>query len=168
MGQSPFYYWLWRYLCAVMKRVWIVALVVCLWGCRGEAPTESVEPVTEPADSAVYGVGGEFGMSTFSLITAGGDTISVTRADSLGREGVIFGDAAPDDHYVMVVDRDQEALVRAVNLTELEKFLVSDYSVANAVVVARGDTLTIAHLSNDSLVVDAGDGRMIRVTRAAE
>lgn len=68
----------------------------------------------------------------------------------------------------MVVDKEQESLVRAVNLTELEKFVGEDYSVANGIVVARGDTLKIVHLSNDSLVVDAGDGRLVRVTRAVQ
>ena len=151
-----------------MRKIWIVVVALCLLGCRGEVATEIGEPEQVVTDSAIYGMGGDFGMSTFSLITDEGDTIAVTRTDSLGRDGIIIGDAEPDDRYVMLTDVGRETLVRAINLTQLEKFVGDGCKVANCVVTLGDDTLEIVYLDTDSLVYATSDGRLVRVTRAVQ
>ena len=93
-------------------------------------PAET-EVADQIPDSTLYGVGGEFGMSTFTLITEKGDTLNVTRTAL--------------DGTAMTTRDNGEAIGVLINLTELER-KVKKFDVVNGHVVAEGDTLQLDKL----------------------
>lgn len=93
-------------------------------------------------DSTLYGVGGEFGMSTFTLITDKGDTLNVTRTALDGTDGKVYGSLREGDRYAMTARDNGEAIGVLINLTELER-KVKEFDVVNGHVVVAGDTLQL-------------------------
>lgn len=149
----------------------LMTVMVFLSGCK-DRPRTSAEPaapdsdkVAEPVagvrDTTLYGEAGDFGMSTFCLITDEGDTVSVTRDSESGEEGVIYGDAQPGDRFGLLTREHGEALLSAINLTQLERF-TKDFKLLNGrVILSSGshpDTVSIVSLDNDSLIVNGKEG----------
>lgn len=112
----------------------------------------SLDTISQDNDRTLYGRAGEFGMSTFSLITEDGDTLYLTRTRSDGTEAVIVGSLREGDRYAMTVCDDGEAIERVVNLTQLERRL-NQYKIINARVVRERDTLNILRLTDDTLEI---------------
>lgn len=123
-------------------------------GCGKKVPQEvqpdevndvRVEAADQVPDSTLYGVGGEFGMSTFTLVADKGDTLYVTRTAMDGTDGKIYGSLREGDRYAMTTRDGGEAIGVLINLTELEK-KVKDFDVVNGHVLAEGDTLQLDKL----------------------
>lgn len=116
-------------------------------------------------DSTLYGRCGEAGMSTFCLITDRGDTLLLTRTGADGRYGQIFGDVNEGDRFALTLNAADSSVVRAINLSELNRF-TGQYTIYNAQLVLRqgerSDTVNIAWLDADSLVVSYAGGRRVR------
>lgn len=144
----------------------VLSVFLLLAGCN-QKPVRQATPVerdsdtvavqsVEEKDSTLFGVAGDFGMSTFCLITDKGDTILVTRDSESGKDGIIYGDAQPGDRYSMITCDHGEALSSAINLTQLERF-TKDYKINNGHLIlspaSTPDTVQIKFLSDDSLVV---------------
>ena len=113
--------------------------------------------VTAATDSTWYGVAGECGMSTFCLITEKGDTMYVTRDSEDGRYGEIYGDLNEGDRFSMTTCDDNMALVAAINLSQVARF-VKEYEVKNGHLVlpvsgGKKDTVHIESLDDKGLVV---------------
>ncbi len=104
-----------------------------------------VEAADQVPDSTRYGVGGEFGMSTFTLVADKGDTLYVTRTAMDGTDGKIYGSLREGDRYAMTTRDGGEAIGVLINLTELEK-KVKDFDVVNGHVLVKGDTLQLDKL----------------------
>ena len=107
-----------------------------------ERLTKDIHPQNS---STLYGVGGEFGMSTFTLITEKGDTLNVTRTALDGTDGEVYGSLREGDRYAMTTRDNGEAIGVLINLTELER-KVKKFDVVNGHVVAEGDTLQLDKL----------------------
>lgn len=124
--------------------------------------TNAPHKVIAERDSTLYGEAGDFGMSTFSLVTDGGDSLLLTRTSEDGRDGQIFGDAQPGDRYAVIATADREALVTAINLTQLRRF-TKDYKIVNGRLIltpeSHPDEVQILYLDNDSLVVKGREGK---------
>lgn len=127
-------------------------------------PADTIDTVvvdTLPVDQAFYGVAGDFGMSSFVLITDQGDTIEVTRTADDGTEGVIYGDAQPGDRYYLLTTPDKQSLVAAINLTQLNRF-VTDYIIVNGRLVFHpengADTVTIDDVTDERLLYHTSNG----------
>ena len=135
-----------------------------------DLPADTADTValdTLPADRAFYGQAGDFGMSTFVLISDHGDTVEVTRTADDGTEGIIYGDAQPGDRYYLLTTPDSQTLVTAINLTLLNRYL-SDYNIVNGRLVLRpesgSDTVTIDDLDEEQLIYhDARGKRTVQV-----
>lgn len=122
-------------------------------------PSYSV--VTEQKDSTLYGVSGECGMSTFCLITNAKDTMYVTRTSEDGKEGMIYGDLNIGDRYCMITRDNNQALVVAINLTQLDKFIKNRYKIFNGHILLTNrsekvDTMDIAEFDADQKLVLKG------------
>lgn len=113
------------------------------------------------ADSTIYGEAGDFGMSTFCLITDGGDTLLMDRTAADGSDGRIYGDAQPGDRYSLITTDGNQALKCAINLTELDRF-TKDYKIVNGQLVLTPEVaprkVEIVWLDEDSLVLKFRDG----------
>jgi len=150
-----------------ISKLTVLAVIVFMTGCnqkpvRQAAPamTDSVEveaPRVEEKDSTLYGVAGDFGMSTFCLITDKGDTVLVTRDTESGKDGIIYGDVQPGDRYSLITCDHGKALSSAINLTQLEHF-TKNYKIMNGYLIltpsSKPDTVHIKFLNDDSLVVE--------------
>lgn len=117
--------------------------------------------VPEEKDSTLYGVAGDFGMSTFCLITDEGDTILVTRSSEDGVDGIIDGDAQPGDRFCMTVRDGGEVLAHAINLTQLERH-TKNYRISNGRLIlhpeSNPDTVVIDQLDATTFVYDGRQG----------
>lgn len=118
------------------------------------------DTVAAQRDTTIYGVATEdFGMSTFSLLPEGAsEALALTRDHSDGSSAIICGDLTPDHRYAITTCDGGEALLRAINLTQLGRH-VKTYAISNARLILEGDTVEIATLSDDSLVVVGADGQ---------
>lgn len=101
-------------------------------------------------DSTIYGKADEFGMSTFTLITTEGDTLYLTRTDSNGKDGKIYGSLREDDRYALTTCDNKQAINTLINLTQLEKN-VKDYMISNGRLIINKDTVEIKKLT-DSVI----------------
>lgn len=117
--------------------------------------------MTEEKDSTLYGVAGDFGMSTFCLITDEGDTVLVTRSSEDGTDGIIDGDAQPGDRFCMTVRDGDEVLAHAINLTQLERH-TRNYKISNGRLIlhpeSNPDTVVIDKLDATTFVYDGKRG----------
>ena len=113
----------------------------------GQADVTSAETAVadQIPDSTLYGVGGEVGMSNFTLTTETGDTLNVTRTALDGTDGEVYGSLREGDRYAMTTRDNGEAIGVLINLTELER-KVKKFDVVNGHVVAEGDTLQLDKL----------------------
>lgn len=109
--------------------------------------TNTTQAEVQKADSTLYGTADEFGMSTFTLITTQGDTLNLTRIDSNGSEGHIYGSLREDERYALVTQDNQTAIKTLINLTQLEKH-IKNYSIYNGRLVIGNDTVQIKKLSD--------------------
>lgn len=149
-----------------ISRLIVLTVILFMSGCnqkpvRQAAPAvkDSVEeekPRMEEKDSTLYGVAGDFGMSSFCIITDKGDTVLVTRDSESGKDGIIYGDAQPGDRYSLITCDHGEALSSAINLTQLERF-TKNYKIMNGHLIldpaSTPDTVRIKFLNDDSLIV---------------
>lgn len=101
-------------------------------------------------DSTIYGKADEFGMSTFTLITTEGDTLYLTRTDSNGKDGKIYGSLREDDRYALTTCDNNQAINTLINLTQLEKN-VKNYTISNGRLIINKDTVEIEKLT-DSVI----------------
>lgn len=126
---------------------------------QASQPTEkdSIEAhhIVSIPDTTLYGKAGDFGMSTFCLITDKGDTILVTRTAEDGTDGIIYGNAQPGNRYSLITRDNNEALVCAINLTQLERH-TKNYSIWNGQLIlhpnSSPDTVIIDKLNNNEFV----------------
>ena len=95
-------------------------------------------PVQKGKDCTLYGKSGDFGMSTFTLVTDQGKEYEVTRVSEDGKEGKIYGRLVRGARYAMLLDNTGEALIFLINLDDLEKF-VKDYYIYNGMLVLVSD-----------------------------
>lgn len=113
------------------------------------------------ADSTIYGEAGDFGMSTFCIITDCGDTLLMDRTAADGTDGVIYGDAQPGDRYSLITTDGRQSLKCAINLTELERF-TKKYKIVNGQLMLTSEgtprKAEIEWLDEDSLVLKLQDG----------
>lgn len=112
-------------------------------------------------DSTIYGEAGDFGMSTFCIVTDHGDTLLMDRTAANGQDGRIYGDAQPGDRYSLITTDNNQALKCAINLTELDRF-IKDYKIVNGRLMLMHDDkpqkVEIVWLDEDSLVLKRLDG----------
>lgn len=168
------------------KSFWCMALAATMlfaYGCgnggsktEGEVEADSVEVVqkidTAPEENGpnrtLFGKGGSFGMSTFTLLTDGGERFEVTRVSSKGNEGVIYGSCVPGNRYAMLEDLEDEALEVLINLDELELF-VKDYYIYNGQLVltmdGNRDWVDIQTLSKTKFEAKGKSGKVYSFTK---
>ena len=136
---------------SALAALWILA------SCNGgnKAPSGASDPTTQNdttaseqlADSTIYGVGGEFGMSTFTLIADKGDTLYLTRTANDGTDGQIYGDLIEGQRYALTTRDNGEAIGVVINLTQLEKH-TKDYRIGNGNLIVKDVTVQIETLSD--------------------
>ena len=114
--------------------------------------SDSTAVAITPIDSTLYGTSGEFGMSTFTLITDKGDTLYVTRDHEDGSMAQIYGSTDYDQRYAMTTCDNGESIDVLINLSELEKFLKS-YKIVNGALFVNDDSMQIVQLCDDSLTL---------------
>lgn len=162
------------------KSSWCLALAVAAmltYGCgnsgsktEGEVTADTVEvvkidtaPVENGPNHTLFGKGGSFGMSTFTLITDAGEKIEVTRVSEKGVEGKIYGSCAPGKRYAMLTEEDDDALEVLINLDELEQF-VKDYYIYNGQLVltqdGNRDWVEIEELSKHKFTAKGKSGKV--------
>ena len=142
-----------------MKHVLIctTAIMLTLSACHNSNRTDKHESASDSivlvspdsliSDSTLYGISDDFGMSTFTLITTKGDTLYLTRTDSEGHDGKIYGSLREDDHYAVTTRDDNKAIDKLINLTQLNKH-VKDYNIRNGHLIINEDTVTIETLTD--------------------
>lgn len=138
-------------------------------GAGDSDTTMVIDSKAAVVDSSVYGRAGECGMSTFCLISDKGDTIFVVRSSDDGYEGRIYGDLNMDDRFCLLTREKGQALLSAINLTQLDKFIKGRYKILNNHVILRGketekaDTLDVEELSlEDNLLRLKGPQGVLR------
>ena len=156
----------------VCKRfVWVAVGLLLLAACRNapvqkavSAQKDSVRVAASASvekDSTRYGVAGDFGMSTFCLITDEGDTILVTRSSEDGTDGSIYGDAQPGDRFCMTLRDNGEVLGLAINLTQLERH-TKNYRIWNGRLIlhpdSKPDTVAIDVLNAHTFIYVSSNG----------
>lgn len=122
----------------------------------GSSDSTSIADTTaadEAADSTLYGTGGEFGMSTFTLITDTHDTLNVARTANDGTDGAIYGDLLEGDRYAMTTRDNGEAIGVLINLTQLDRHL-KGYEIHNGQVLVNDKLIKIRELSSKELKLD--------------
>ena len=112
-------------------------------------PTPLVSEDSQLKDSTLYGISDDFGMSTFTLITTQGDTLYLTRINSQGIEGKIYGSLRENDHYALTTCNQNKAIDVLINITQLNNH-VKDYAIRNGHLIINKDTVNIVTL-NDSV-----------------
>ena len=161
------------------KSFWCVALAAAAmltYGCsnggnktEGEVIADTVEvvkidtaPVENGPNQTLFGKGGSFGMSTFTLLADDGEKYEVTRVSEKGQEGKIYGSCAPGKRYAMLMDAEDDALEVLINLDELELF-VKDYYIYNGQLVltmeGNKDLVQIKTLSAKKFVAEGKSGK---------
>lgn len=146
--------------------VFLSCVVLSFVGCKDKSKAvqvvQSSDSLQPPLDSTIYGVNGESGMSTFCLISDSGDTIYLTRTSEEGDYGEIIGDLMEGDRFAMTMRKSDMSLIRAINLTQLNKF-TKQYLISNCNLVLRrgemSDTVLITWMDDDSLVVKYPTGK---------
>lgn len=106
------------------------------------------------ADSTVYGVALESGMSTLCILANGGDTLLLDKDDEEGY-GEFYGYVAEGDSFAVTKRKGKDGLVvvKAYNLSLLKTF-DAVLSVRNGLLVVGGnDTVDVKGVDDDSLVV---------------
>lgn len=133
-------------------------LLTCCNGGKkpAAAPAETPEKdsVAVVADSTVYGVALESGMSTLCILADGGDTLLLDRDDEEGY-GEFYGYVAEGDSFAVTKRKGKDGLVvvKAYNLSLLKTFDAA-LSVSNGMLVVGGnDTVDVKGIDDDSLVV---------------
>lgn len=131
-----------------------------LFACKGgrtqpaasESPSVAADTLAadDEADSTLYGRAGEFGMSTFTLISDAGDTLHVTRTASDGTDGEVAGRLCEGDRYALTLRDGGEAIGVLINLTQLERH-VKDYEIRDGRLYIGGVPRRIDTL-NDSVL----------------
>lgn len=139
----------------------LVAVALMLPRCNGggkpaAAPAETPEKDSAAvvADSTVYGVALESGMSTLCILANGKDTLLMDKDDEEGY-GEFYGYVAEGDSFAVTkrMGKDGLVVVKAYNLSLLKSFN-ANLSVRNGLLVAGGnDTVDITGIDDDSLVV---------------
>ena len=113
-------------------------------------------------DTTLYGVSGEFGMSTFTLITDAGDTLHVSRTGEDGIDGLVAGSLEEGKRYAMTVRENGESIARLINLSQLEG-LTKDYKICNARLILQNedktDTVEVLKLTDTELVAEGAEGK---------
>ena len=131
----------------------ILTLSACQPSHKTDNPDEAcdstaiVSPDSHLSDSTLYGISDDFGMSTFTLITTKGDTLYLTRTDSKGKDGKIYGSLREDDHYAVTTCDDNKAIDVLINVSQLNKHL-KDYQISNGHLIINEDTVEIETLSD--------------------
>lgn len=156
-----------------MKKYWIgllllsaFALVSCGGNKTGEADSADSTAVNAEAlavsDTTLYGVSGEFGMSTFTLITDAGDTLNVSRTGEDGIDGMVAGSLEEGKRYAMTVRENGESIARLINLSQVEA-IVKDYEICNGRLIlkneGRPDTVEVLKLTDAELVAEGAEGK---------
>ncbi len=120
-------------------------------------------------DSTVYGTSDEFGMSTFTLITDGGDTLYLDRDGADGSMAHIYGDLDEGVRYGVTTRDGGKSLATAVNVSQLERF-VPDYALFNGRLVltedGRRDTVQFVALDDAGLTVMRADSSLLHLSGA--
>lgn len=124
---------------------------------------EQPAPPAPSTDSTLYGIEGEDGMSTFTIITNAGDTINLTRTSINGTDGQLSGEKNQGDSFAVTTTDHGQALRTAINLTQLKQF-TKRYRIHNGhlyLPTPRGkyERVNIDWLDSDSLVVSSPKGR---------
>ena len=126
----------------------------------------AVQSLFSGADSTIYGVAAQSGMSTFCLITDQGDTLLLTRTSEDGTEGKIYGDLILGQRFGVITGDEGESLVCAINITELTKH-IEHVRVQNAKVYLLSENMEqsapveIIVLNQDSCVIMGATGRQV-------
>ena len=118
------------------------------------AETPQKDSAAVVADSTVYGVALESGMSTLCILTNGGDTLLMDKDDEEGY-GEFYGYVAEGDSFAVTkrMGRDGPVVVKAYNLSLLKTFNAK-LSISNGLLVVGGnDTVDVKGIDDDSLVV---------------
>ncbi len=138
-------------------------LLLALSGCQKPKTETPVEPAAVPRaqtvrDTTLYGVAtDDFGMSTFAvqLDSTAGDPLIVERTHEDGTDGIIYGDAQPDDRFALTLEDGGKTLGVAINLSQVEA-ITKDYRVVNGRLLlltdGQADTVRIERLDADSLI----------------
>lgn len=137
-------------------------------GCQNKQKSDATDTdvavadtVGAVADSTIYGVVGESGMSTLCIISNEGDTLFMEKDDEQGY-GEMYGYVQEGDSFAVTKRMGEQGLVlvKAYNLTLLKRFGVN-YAIHNGLFVVDGDTVTIKSLNDDSLVVESNATKKI-------
>ena len=116
----------------------------------------------EVRDTTLYGVSGQFGMSTFTLITDAGDTLHVSRTGEDGIDGLVAGSLEEGKRYAMTVRENGETIARLINLSQLEG-ITKEYKICNARLIlqneGKADTVEVLKLTDTELVAEGAEGK---------
>lgn len=118
-----------------------------------------------PRDSTIYGVSDEFGMSTFTLITKSGDTISLDRDHEDGTPSKIWGDLDYDVHYALTTWDNGNSIGTLINIDQL-KLYFKNYKLYNGRVLLNNtkDTIDLVSLSDERLEYKDRDGNLHKIS----
>lgn len=129
--------------------------LMLLAACHGGRKPSSQPPASssyvdstdaeQVADTTIYGTSGEFGMSTFTLITDGHDTLDLTRTANDGTDGKIYGDLNEGERYALTTRDHGEAIGILINLTQLDRHL-KGYEIRNGHLFVDGKQVEIDEL----------------------
>lgn len=158
-----------------MQKVWLFMVVTVILGAvscqyKKEQQAESQEQkdtiVASIPDSTIVGTSGDFGQSTFSLITEKGDTLELLRELPNGDPSSIAGDIDSEQRYAITYEKkDGELFLKtAINLTQLEAF-AKEYKLANGAVVYNNDTLNIEVLNDTAFIAKGRSGKVWNVKK---
>lgn len=147
----------------MQQRIFLCLTVAILLfsACAGGNKQEEDKPVAATVeseksvvsnDSTIYGTAGEFGMSSFTLISEQGDTLYLTRTSADGTYGKIYGSLEEGAHYALTTCDDGQAIGTLINLTQLDKHL-HDYTLCNGSLILGSDTMQIDILSDETLTL---------------
>lgn len=150
----------------------VLFMSIALTACKKNTAQIEVSPVKTDTllisveDSTLYGIAGEHGMSTFSLITDSGDTLLMSKTSEDGNYGTFYGSVSEGNRYAVIAADDKETVVSAINITELGRF-VEHYSIFNGRLIffgnERRDTVQIVSMDRDSLVIRYNDNHSERL-----
>lgn len=136
-------------LCYMKKNTWIMGvfiallIIISLAACNkheqsGVVPSDEKDSVSVvhdtllvvvAPDDAIWGHLGEgTAMSSVEFVTEAGDTLYLSKSDELsGREATILGSLRNfTDRFCIVVNADTSALVKAINVTEMQEIWAED------------------------------------------
>lgn len=147
----------------------VLGAVSCQPKKEQQSENQSQEDTTKVVntDSIIIGTSGDFGQSTFSLITEKGDTLELVRELPNGEQSNILGDIDPDQRYAITYETENGDLYlkSAVNLTQLEAF-TKDYQLVGATsVVYQKDTLNIEALNDSAFMAKNRAGKIVQLKK---